>query len=86
MVVQKSLKKLQKWKKNSNYANIFLSNLAIKLSEHNGFNNYAIKPIENKQLFYKLIYSLELVKLKVLKTCTKIYLKTGFIWAFKSFA
>lgn len=82
----KIFEKTSKMKKNSNYANVFLSNLAIKLWKHNNFNNYAIKPVNNKQLFYELIHNLELVKLKVFKTCTKIYLKTGFIWAFKSFA
>lgn len=42
-------------------------------------NKYAIKLDEGKQLFYGLIYSLELVKLKILKIYIKSHLKTRFI-------
>ncbi len=40
--------------------------------------------VEGKQPPYKPIYSLGLVKLETLKIYTKIYLKTRFIWSFKS--
>ena len=39
---------------------------------------------DGKQLFYRLIYSLGLVELEILKTYIKVYLKTGFIQSFKS--
>lgn len=47
--------------------------LAAILLKHTKINNYTINLIKNKQLFYKLIYSLEIVKLKTLKT----YIKTN---------
>lgn len=52
--------------------------------EQINLNDYIIKLKNDKQLFYKLIYSLNLVKLKILKTYIKTYLKTRFIHLFKS--
>lgn len=46
------------------YGNVFLVHLIIKLLEHNNLNNYIIKLVENKQSLYKLIYSLNLMKLR----------------------
>ncbi len=51
----------------------------MKLLEYTGMNEYAIKLIDKKQILYKLIYILNLVELKTLKTYIEIYLKTGFI-------
>lgn len=34
---------------------------------------------DNKQIFYALIYNLELLKFKILEIYTKIYLKTEII-------
>ena len=49
-------------------------------------NEHAIKLVEGKQLLYRLIYALSPVELETLKTYIETYLKTGFIWSFKSFA
>lgn len=54
--------------KYSDYANVFLINWAIELPENTGINKYAIKLIERKQPLHGLIYTLNLVKLKILKT------------------
>ena len=44
----------------------------IEFLENIKINNYIIKLDKNKQLFFKLIYSLELIKLKILKVYIKI--------------
>lgn len=62
-----------------NYANVFVTTLAIELAKRNGINDYIIKLIKSKQLFYRLIYSLGLVKLEILKTYIKTYFKIAFI-------
>ena len=66
------------------YADNFLFDLAIELSENTGINEYAIKLVEGKQPPNGSIYSLGLVELETLKTYIETYLKTGFIWPFKS--
>lgn len=48
-------------------------------------NNYTIKLINGKQPSYKPVYSLELVKLKILKIYIKTNLANVFIKFFKSF-
>lgn len=63
-----------------------LAKLELKLLEYNNINDHTIKLMESKQLFYELIYSLGLIKLKTLKTYIKIYLKVDFIQLFKSSA
>ncbi len=68
----------------SDYADVFLSNLAIELLENTGMNKYAIKLIERKQLPYRPIYALSPVELEILKAYIETPLKTGFIWSFKS--
>lgn len=50
-----------------NYVNVFFPNLSIEIFENTGINKYAIKLIEDKQLFYSLIYSLGLIELEGLK-------------------
>ncbi len=49
-------------------------------------NEYAIKLIEEKQLFYGSIHTLSLVELEILQAYIKTHLKTRFIWSSKSFA
>ena len=61
------------------YTFVFLFDYTIKLSENTNINEYIIKLIDGKLPLYKLIYDLNLVKLKTLKTYIKTYLKTGFI-------
>ena len=61
------------------YADFFLSNLAIELLENTSINEHAIKLIEEKQPSYRLIYALNPVKLEILKAYIKTHLKTGFI-------
>lgn len=64
-------------------ANIFFSNLAIKLSEKNNINKYVNELIKSKQFFLESIYSLDPVKLETLKIYIETYFKTKFIWLFK---
>lgn len=45
-----------------NFADVFLFNFAMEFMKHTGINNYSIDLIEDKQLFYKPIYSLELIE------------------------
>ncbi len=68
----------------SDYADVFSSNLAIKLFENNKMNEYAIELIEEKQLAYRPIYTLRPVELETLKAYIKTHLKTGFIRPSKS--
>ena len=67
----------------SNYDNIFLVKNLVKLLEYTKINDYTIKLEKNKQLFFRLIYSLKLVKLKILKTYIKINLANSFIQLFQ---
>ena len=61
------------------YSNIFLAEYIIKFLKYTKINNYAIKLKKNKQLSFKRIYSLGLVKLEILKTYIKINLTNSFI-------
>ena len=61
------------------YSNIFLVKNIIKLLENIEINKNAIKLKKDKQLLFGLIYSLKLIKLKILKTYIKINLANGFI-------
>lgn len=51
----------------------------MELSENINMNDYDIKLVEDTQLFYELIYNLQLVELEILKTYIKTHLKIGFI-------
>lgn len=66
------------------YTDNFSFNFIIKQLKNIIINKYIIKLVKDKLLFYRLIYSLRLVKLETLKTYIKIYLKTRFIQLFKS--
>ena len=62
-----------------NYSNVFSIENIIKLPKHSKIIDYAIELKKDKQLFFKLIYSLKLVKLKILKTYIKTNLANNFI-------
>lgn len=66
------------------YANVFFSDLAIKLLKNISINEYGIKLVEDKKPSYRSIYALSLVESEILKTYLKIYLKTRFIHPSKS--
>lgn len=65
--------------KYTNFANIFSEKKILVLPKQIKFNQYAIELKRDKQLFYRLIYSLWLIEPKILKIFIKIHLKTGFI-------
>ncbi len=65
--------------KYSNYADVFSSDLIIKLPENTEMHEHIIELIDGKQPPYELIYALSLIELKTLKTYIKTHLKTGFI-------
>lgn len=54
------------------FLDIFYSKKALMLLELTKFNYYTIQIYDNKPLFYRLIYSLGQVKLKILKIYIKI--------------
>ena len=72
--------------KYSDFANVFLEELANKLPEQTGVNEHAIKLEEGKQPPYGPINSLGPVEFKTLKTEIKISLANAFIRASKSLA
>lgn len=53
--------------------------LQWKLLKNNSINDFAIKQSKNKQVFYKSIYNLGLLKFNILKIYIMTYLKIGFI-------
>lgn len=61
------------------YADVFLIDLAIELSENISMNKHIIKLIKEKQSPYELIHAFSLIKLEILKVYIKINLKTRFI-------
>lgn len=68
------------------YIDVFSLTYTVELLKHTSINNYIIKLKESKSPFYSLIYSLGLIKLKLLKTYIKIILANGFIKSFKLLA
>ena len=70
--------------KYTDFVNIFLSKLAVKLFKYKRVNNYTIELIDNQQPFYSLIYSLSSVKLETLKISIKNNLANNFIRPSKS--
>ena len=60
-------------------ANVFLEKSANVFLEQTGVNKDAIKLEKGKQLLYRLIYSLEPIEIKILKTYIKTNLVNGFI-------
>lgn len=67
----------------SNYINIFLLKFIVKFLK-NSNNDKTIEIEKGKQLFYNLIYSLKLIKLKILNTYIETNLTNSFIQLFKS--
>ena len=65
--------------KYSDFTNVFSKILANILLDQTGVNEHVIKIENDKQLPYRLIYSLESVKLKTLKTYIKTNLANNFI-------
>ena len=61
------------------FANIFLKKLIKRLAKQTGINKYINKLVEDKQPFYRPIYSLNLIKLKTLKTYIENNLVNSFI-------
>lgn len=67
----------------SNFADIFLLELAAKLLEFTEINDYVIHLVNDKQAFYQAIYWPELVKLDILKSYIKMNLVNSLIRLFK---
>lgn len=76
-------KKVTILNKYSNFINVFLEQKALELLEITDLNQHFIKLEKNKQLLYKLIYNLGLIKLKSLKTYIKTNFANSFIWLSK---
>ena len=70
--------------KHWDFVDVFLEEKALVLPERTEFNEHIIDLEDGKQPPYGPIYSLNSEKLKTLKTYIETYLKTGFIWPFKS--
>ncbi len=70
--------------KYANFADIFSPKLVVELPEHTRINNHAIELVDDQQLLYGLIYSLEPVELEILKAYIKNNLASGFIRPSKS--
>lgn len=62
-----------------NILDVFLAEKTLILLEKTKLNNHAIKLEKDKQLPYRLIYNLRLIKLKTLKIYIKTCLKIRFI-------
>ena len=67
-----------------NYNDIFLVENMIELLENTKMNEHTIKLEKSKLSLFSPIYSLELVKLEILKTYIKTSLANDFIRLFKS--
>lgn len=65
--------------KYANYIDFFSKKLVKKLSKYLNINKYSINLEFDKQLPYKLIYSLKLVELKTLKIYIYTNLANSFI-------
>lgn len=68
----------------SDFANVFSEKLAAILLKYTEIKIHAINLKKDKQLLYRLIYSLELVKREILKTYIKTNQANGFIYFLKS--
>ena len=68
----------------SNFFNVFSSDSMAELPKHTGINNHPIDLLDDKQLPYGPIYSLESVELEMLKTYIEANLASGFIRPSKS--
>ena len=66
------------------FADVFSLDLASKLSEYTGINNYTIELVNGQQPLYRPIYSLGPVELETLKAYIETNLVNKFIRSFKS--
>ena len=69
--------------KYSDFSNVFLEKKALILPKATKLNQHAIKFQENQQPPYRLIYSLGVVELKMLKTYIETNLANGLIQPLK---
>ena len=67
----------------SDFANVLSLELALELFEDTRINNHAIELVDDWQILFRPIYSLELVELEILKTYIKTNLANSFIRPFK---
>lgn len=72
--------------KYDNFADVFIPKLVVKLPKYISINDYATELVDNWQSLYSFIYSLGLVKLKILKGYIKNNLANNFIRLSKSIA
>ena len=72
--------------KYANFVGKFFPNLAFKLPKYIGINNHTIQLVDVQQSSYKPIYSLELVKVKILKVYIETNLANRFIRSFNLLA
>ena len=63
----------------TDFVDVFSPDLATKLPEHTGINNYIIELVDGQQPPYGLIYSLGPVELETLKAYIETNLANGFI-------
>ena len=69
--------------KYSNFLDIFSLDSMVDCPKYIEMNNHFINLLKNKQLPHSLIYSMESVELKILKTYIKANLASNFIWSSK---
>ena len=69
-----------------NFFNIFFSDSVLKLQKHIKINNHFINLLNDKQLSYGFIFSIELIKLEMFKTYIQGNSTNSFIRLFKFFA
>lgn len=70
--------------KYSNLLDIFSLDSAAEMLKYTKINDHPINLLEDKKLPYSLVYSLEPVELKTLKTYIEANLASSFIGSFKS--
>ena len=70
----------------SDFADVFPLDLASKLPEHTGINDYAIELLQSQQPPYGPIYNLGPVELETLKAYIETNLANGFVKPLKSSA
>ena len=68
------------------FSNVFLEKKVLVLPEATDLNQHIIKLEKGQQPFYRLNYSLGLIKLKIFKIYIKINLVNNFIWPLKLLA
>lgn len=73
------VKKVSISKEYIDFLDIFFKKFTVVLSNHLDINQHAIDLKSDKQLLYRLMYSLGLIELEILKTYIKINLANNFI-------